>query len=146
MCEYLSVLINTSVLHRGSRMIRNVSVGAQTSREKEDLRLEGPLLHVLIEIREVRVLRLRFKEGRPLHSLRQELNEGGLADTDIPCHRDEVTHFTMLRLSRPRALKFLQPDPIGLPIRSRVRQRDRPITPVYSISAANGVGVHPVRG
>ncbi len=73
-------------------MVDELAVGAQAAGEEEDLRMEGPGPHVGVEISQVGVLPHRFVERLPGKAAAQELDERGLAHTDIAGHSDELLH------------------------------------------------------
>jgi hypothetical protein len=73
-------------------MLRKLEVRAQAVREKKDLRVERPRIHVRIKIGEIRVLGDRLVERLPAHARAKHLHQRRLSHADIPCHRNKFFH------------------------------------------------------
>ena len=91
-CKNMSVFVNRSVLNGGMGLGRHLLVLAVPRIQKIDLQVEGPTLHVLIEIVEVGVVINLFKMRFPAIMTGQHFGEGGLSGSDIPGNGDVLAH------------------------------------------------------
>jgi len=81
-------------------MLPQPVMGAQTVREEKDLGMEGPGVHILIKIREIRVFGDRFIERFPTHTYTQHFHQRGLSNTNIACHCYKFFHRALRKFER----------------------------------------------
>ncbi|MEZ5459460.1 MAG: hypothetical protein R3E65_09175 [Steroidobacteraceae bacterium] len=86
--EDLGVLVERAILDHGARFAGEVEVQPILAHEEPQLRLEGPALHVGIEVGKVGVGVVRLEEGAEVVLLAQEARELGLARADVAGDRD----------------------------------------------------------
>lgn len=88
--EDLRVFFDGSVLEHRARLGLERPLKAKLMRQEEELRPERPLLHVSVEVRQVRVLIIGLVEGLESVLGAQEGRKLGLACSNVACNRDEI--------------------------------------------------------
>ena len=79
----LGVLVDRAVLHHRAGVVGELLVEPELVRQKEDLAVERPALHVAVEVLQERVARVRLVEGGQPEPVLQELGERRLACANV---------------------------------------------------------------
>jgi hypothetical protein len=82
-CEDVGILIDCPILYHGLLSLKDIENLLISVVKKVNLQVEGPSLHVMIEILQIGVVFRAFEMGFPLEVPGQLSTQGGLAGTDI---------------------------------------------------------------
>ena len=88
--EDLGVFVNRAVLDNRRRLGHQVHVEPEFVAQEADLGMKTPLLHVEVEVLQVRIEEVGLDKGAEAVGLAEEVDEGGLPNPDVPRDGDEL--------------------------------------------------------
>ena len=86
--EDVRVLVDRSILYHVATTTTDLQQLLKATVQKENLQVEAPTRHVLVEIEQVWVVVHRFFQAVPLVVLGQKLRERGFPGANVACYRD----------------------------------------------------------
>ena len=97
----VGVFVDGAVLYNRSVSVQDLEDLLVAAVEEEDLQVEGPALHIVVEVAQVGVIIRRFIMDIPTEMPAELFSEGGLAGADVAGDSDMFYHWwrILLRLA-----------------------------------------------